>query len=127
MRVLALRGATTIDIDAADEIEARTIQLLEMLYERNGLSHDDLISVFFTTTADVRAAAPGIGARAFGLTDVPLLCAQEQDVDGSLRLCVRLLAHVQTDRRRSELRHVFLRGATALRPELAEPGDGDLR
>ncbi len=127
MRVLALRGATTIDIDAADEIKARTIQLLELLYERNGLTHDDVISIFFTTTADVRAAAPGIGARAFGLTDVPLLCGQEQDVDGSLRLCVRLLAHVQTSRPRSELRHVFLRGATALRPELAEPGDGALQ
>lgn len=126
MRVLALRGATTIDSDTAEEITKRTVQMLELLYERNHLSHDDVISVFFTTTGDVTAAAPGIGARAFGLTEVPLLCAQEQHVQGSLRSCVRLLAHVQVDRPRSELRHVFLRGATVLRPELAEPGDGDL-
>lgn len=126
MRVLALRGAITIDEDSADEIKARTMQLLDTLYRRNGLTHDDLISVFFTTTPDVTAAAPGVGARAFGLTEVPLLCAQEQDVQGALPRCVRLLAHLQLDRSRSELRHVFLRGATDLRPELAEPGDKDL-
>lgn len=126
MRVLALRGAITVDDDSAEEIKTRTIQLLETVYERNGLAHDDVISVLFTATPDLTSAPPGVGARVFGLVDVPLLCTQEQDVVGSLGRCVRLMMHVQLDRPRSQLRHVFLRGATVLRPELVEPGDGDL-
>jgi chorismate mutase len=126
MRVLALRGAITVDDDSAEEIKSRTIQLLETVYERNGLVHDDVISVLFTATRDITSAPPGVGARVFGLVDVPLLCTQEHDVVGSLGRCVRLMMHVQLERQRSELRHVFLRGATVLRPELVEPGDGDL-
>jgi chorismate mutase len=123
MSVLALRGAITLDHDTPEEIHDRTIRLLETLYERNGLSHDDIVSIFFTATPDVRSAPPAKSARSFGLVDVPLLCAQEMDVDGALQMCVRLLLHLETDKARSELRHVFLRGAVALRPELAEPGD----
>ncbi len=123
MAVRALRGAITVDADEATEITARTVDLLTALFERNGLEADDVISVFFTATPDLRSLAPAAGARSFGLTDVPLLCATEMPVDGSLDRCVRLLAHVDTDRRRADLRHVFLRGATVLRPDLAEPGD----
>ncbi len=96
---------------------------METLYARNGLSHEDVVSILFTATHDVRSAPPAAAARAFGLVDVPLLCAQEMDVEGSLQLCVRLMLHVETDEPREALRHVFLRGAVALRPELAEPGD----
>ncbi len=123
MPVLALRGAITIDADTPDEIERHTTRLLETLYERNGLTHDDVISIFFTATPDIRSAAPAVAARKFGLVDVPLLCGQEMDVEGSLGRCVRLMLHLETDRPRGELRHVFLRGAVALRPELAEEGD----
>lgn len=123
--VLALRGAITVDADTADEIGERTRQLLAAVYERNDLRHDDVISVYFTATSDLTAAPPGVGARAFGLVDVPILCGQEQYVASGLRSCVRLLMHVNSDRPRSELRHVFLRGATVLRPELAEPGDAE--
>ncbi|MFV0258450.1 MAG: chorismate mutase [Acidimicrobiales bacterium] len=123
MAVRALRGATTVDADHPDEVHKRTTELLEALFARNDVGADDIISVFFTTTGDVRSVAPAAAARAFGLTDVPLICAQEMPVDGSLERCVRLLLHLDTDRPRDELRHVFLRGATVLRPDLAEPGD----
>ncbi len=123
MAVRALRGAITVDGDDADEIRQRTVQLLTALFERNGLHGDDVISVLFTATGDLRSLAPAAGARQFGLTDVPLLCATEMPVEPSLERCIRLLAHVETERPRSELRHVFLRGATALRPDLIEPGD----
>jgi len=96
---------------------------LETLYERNQLEHDDVISILFTATQDLASAPPAAAARNFGLVDVPLLCAQEMPVIGSLSLCIRLMLHIETDRPRSELRHVFPRGATVLRPELAEPGD----
>lgn len=123
MSIRAIRGAITVDADTRDEIAARTTTLLETLYERNGLSHDDVISILFTATQDLASAPPAAAARTFGLIDVPLLCAQEMPVVGSLPLCIRLMLHIDTDKPRSELRHVFLRGATALRPELAEPGD----
>ncbi len=124
--VVALRGAITVNEDSPDEIARRTEQLLGAVYDRNGLSHDDVISVYFTATADLRSSPPGVGARRFGLVDVPILCGQEQAVDGGLPLCVRCLMHVNSATPRSELRHVFLRGAVVLRPELAEDGDGDL-
>lgn len=121
--IRALRGAITIDVDTRDEVDRHTTRLLETLYARNDLVHDDVVSLMFTATPDIRSVAPAVAARAFGLTEVPLICTQEMDVDGALGLCVRLLAHVETDRDRSQLRHAFLRGAVALRPELAEPGD----
>ncbi|MEM9134083.1 MAG: chorismate mutase [Actinomycetota bacterium] len=126
MAVRALRGATTVDVDDPAEVRHRTIQLIETLFERNQLAGDDVISIFFTTTDDVRSLPPAAAARAFGLEEVPLLCAQEMGSDIGLKHCVRMMIHVETDRARDELRHVFLRGATSLRPELAEPGDEDV-
>ncbi|MGF1599287.1 MAG: chorismate mutase [Acidimicrobiales bacterium] len=123
MAVRALRGAITVDVDDPSEIRKRTIDLLTVLFERNPIAVDDVISIFFTATGDVRSLPPAAAAREFGLADVPLLCAQEMDTDGGPGRCIRFLAHVETDLGRHELRHVFLRGATALRPELAEPGD----
>lgn len=123
MPIRALRAAITIDVDSPDEVRARTTSLLEQLYGRNNLHHDDVVSILFTATSDIRSAPPAAAARTFGLVDVPLLCAQEMDVDGSLGMCIRMMLHVETDAARDELRHVFLRGATVLRPELAEPGD----
>lgn len=123
MPVLALRGAITVDVDAPAEIHDKTTRLLTTLYERNGLTHDDIISVFFTATPDLKSAPPAVAARGFGLVDVPLLCGQEMDVSGALGQCIRLMMHVNLERQRDELRHVFLRGAVQLRPELAEEGD----
>lgn len=123
MAVRALRGAITVDIDEPEEIRRRTIQLLTTLFERNDIAIDDIISIFFTATQDLTSLPPAAGARAFGLTDIPLLCAQEMPTDGELKMCVRLMLHVETDIDRNDLRHVFLRRATTLRPDLAEPGD----
>ncbi len=125
MAVRALRGAITVDADDPSEIRQRTIDMLQALFDRNSLEIDDVISILFTATVDLRSLPPAAAARAFGLVDVPLLCAQEMDVDGGLRKCIRLLLHIDTETERDDLRHVFLRGATTLRPELAEPGDED--
>lgn len=101
------------------------MDLLAVLFERNELDLDDVISIFFTATEDLRSLPPAAAARAFGLVDVPLLCAQEMGSDIGLKRCIRMMLHVETERERDELRHVFLRQATTLRPELAEPGDED--
>ncbi|MCB0977320.1 MAG: chorismate mutase [Acidimicrobiales bacterium] len=116
--VRALRGATTAAVDSAEEIAARTVELLEAMFERNGVDHDDLISIWFTTTEDLVSAFPATAARTIGLGDVPLMCAREIPVPGSMPRCIRVLAHLNTDRTREELRHVYLRDAASLRDDL---------
>ncbi|MCU1496917.1 MAG: chorismate mutase [Acidimicrobiales bacterium] len=116
--VRALRGATTVDADTPDQIAGRTVALLEAMFERNQVDHDDLISILFTVTDDLTAAFPAAGARTIGLGDVPLLCAREIPVPGSMPRCIRVLAHLTTDHRRDELHHVYLEGAVTLRDDL---------
>ena len=116
--VRALRGATTTDADTPEQIAERTVALLEEMFARNGVDHDDLISILFTVTDDLTSAFPASGARTLGLGDVPLLCAREIPVPGSTARCIRVLAHLPTDRPRNELRHVYLEGAVNLRDDL---------
>lgn len=116
--VRALRGATTCDADDPEQIGARTVALLQEMFERNGVDHDDLISIIFTTTEDLVSAFPAAGARTIGLGDVPLLCAREIPVPGSMARCIRVLAHLTTERTRDELHHVYLEGAVTLRDDL---------
>ena len=118
--VLALRGAITLEQDEREHLLERVQRLLAEMIERNGLDHDDLVSILFTATPDVHSAFPAAAARAMGLGDVPLICAQELDIDGAMPLCIRVLMHVGTGRRRDELRHVYLEGARSRRDDLPE-------
>jgi chorismate mutase len=120
MAVRAVRGATQVDADDRDQVLAATTELLTEVLHRNELSKDDLISVVFTATPDLRSEFPAYAARQMGITDVPLLCAAEIDVPGAMPRVLRLLAHVETDRPRAQLRHVYLRGAAALRTDLPQ-------
>ena len=116
--VRALRGATTCAADTPEEISARTVELLEEVFARNEVDHDDLISIWFTATDDLTSAFPAAGARTIGLGDVPLLCAREIPVLGSMPRCVRVLIHLHTERTRAELHHVYLHDARSLRDDL---------
>jgi chorismate mutase len=116
--VRALRGATTVDADTPEEIGERTVTLLEAMFDQNDVDHDDLISILFTVTEDLSSTFPATAARTIGLGDVPLLCAREIPVPGSMPRCVRVLAHLTTERSRAELRHVYLEGAVSLRDDL---------
>ncbi len=116
--VRALRGATTTDEDSPAQISERTVALLEEMFGRNGVDHDDLISIWFTVTDDLTSAFPATAARTIGLGDVPLLCAREIPVPGSMARCIRVLAHLTTERARKELHHVYLEGAVSLRDDL---------
>jgi len=113
-----VRGATTVDADTAEQITARVQTLVQEMLDRNGVDKDDLISIVFTATDDIHAAFPATVARGIGLGDVPLLCARELDITGGTPLCVRVLMHLSTERSRSELHHVYLEGARALRDDL---------
>lgn len=120
MRLLALRGAITLDANTRDEVITKTKRLVAEMLERNGIDHEDLVSVLFTATDDITAEFPAAAARELGLGDVPLLCARELGIEHGTPLCVRVLMHFSTDRRRSDLRHVYLDGARGLRDDLPE-------
>src|SRR5689334_16586278 len=120
MTVRAIRGATCLDEDDAEQMRERVVELVEAMLDRNRLSLDDLISVIFTATPDLRSDFPAAAARSAGLGDVPLLCAQELDIPGSLPRVVRVLAHAQLDVPRGAVSHVYLRGAEVLRQDLAQ-------
>jgi chorismate mutase len=116
----AVRGATTVREDTVEEIISATSHLLEEMLSRNELSHDDLVSIMFTATPDVRAEFPAAAARKIGISDVPLMCATEIDVAGAPARCIRVMMHVYTNRDRSTLRHVYLEDARQLRADLPE-------
>lgn len=118
--VRALRGATTVDTDTAEQVAERTCALLTTMMQRNGVAHEDLISILFTATPDVVSMFPATAARTLGLGDVPLLCAREIDVAGATPRCIRVLVHLTTERSRAELHHVYLEGARSLRDDLPE-------
>ena len=120
MPVRAVRGATQVDEDDRDQVLRATTELLRAVLDRNELTGEDLISVVFTATPDLHSEFPAYAARQMGITDVPLLCAAEIDVPGAMPRVLRLLAHVETERPRSEMRHVYLRGAAALRTDLPQ-------
>jgi chorismate mutase len=113
-----VRGAIQVDADERDQVLEATTELLTAVLERNAISSDDLISVIFTVTPDIRSEFPAYAARQMGITDVPLLCAREIDVPGAMPRVLRLLAHVETDLPRADVRHVYLRGAAGLRTDL---------
>ncbi|MFA1548177.1 chorismate mutase [Actinomadura chokoriensis] len=120
MAVRAVRGATQIDADDRGQILEATTELVSEVMARNELSTDDVISVIFTVTPDLTAEFPALAARKLGFHEVPLLCATEIGVPGSLPRVIRLMAHIETDRPRSDVQHVYLRGATALRLDIAQ-------
>lgn len=120
MSVRGIRGATTIDEDCKDQLLAATERLLTALQKANDFAPDDLASVLFTVTKDIKSAFPAEAARRLGWDKVPLLCFQEIDIRGSLSLCVRVLIHFNTVKTQDEIKHIYLGKAKALRPDLLE-------
>ena len=119
MSLRGVRGATTVTYDQVDEILAATRELLEAILQANpALQPEELASVIFTTTADLRAAYPARAARELGWREVPLLDAQEIDVPEGLPRCIRVLIHWNTHLPQVAIRHVYLREAVKLRPDL---------
>jgi chorismate mutase len=117
VKLRALRGAITVDGNEAEAILSATEELVHEVMERNGLSPEDLVSCIFTCTADLDAEFPAVAARRLGLSAVPLLCAREIDVPGSLPRVIRLMLHCYADPG-SPARHVYLREAGSLRRDL---------
>ena len=117
MRCRGIRGASTVDTNTREAILQAATELLSQMVLANGVQPDEVASVFFTTTRDLNADFPALAARQMGWNDVALLCAHEMDVPGSLPMCLRILLHVNTEKRPEEIVHVYLRGARVLRPD----------
>jgi chorismate mutase len=118
--VRAIRGAIQVAANERADVLDGATELVTEVMRRNDVATEDLISILFTATPDLTAEFPAYAARQLGLTDVPLMCASEIAVPGALPLTLRLLAHVDTERSRAEIRHVYLRGAAALRTDLPQ-------
>jgi chorismate mutase len=114
----AVRGATTVDEDTAEQVTERVRALMEAILERNAIEHDDIVSILFTATDDVTSMYPATAARQCGLTDVALLGARELPVEGGTPRCIRVLVHAYSSLAKDELRHVYLEGARGLRDDL---------
>jgi len=119
LQLRGIRGATTAAANGVAEILEATRELLIKLQEANRFVVEDIASAIFTVTPDLDAAFPAQAARDLGWSNVPLLCASEIPVPGGLPSCIRVLVHVHTHLRQDEIHHLYLRGASILRPDLA--------
>ncbi|MBO9521168.1 MAG: chorismate mutase [Nocardioidaceae bacterium] len=118
MPVRAIRGATQLVEDTREQMLERVAEMVTEVMSANDLTVDDFISVVFTATSDLVAEFPAYAARGLGFGEVPLLCARELEIEGSMPRVVRMMAHVETDRARADITHVYLHGAAALRSDL---------
>jgi len=116
----AIRGATCLVADDSAEMSEAVLELLNELFLRNGVDFADLVSIFFTATPDLTSAFPAAAARSLDLADVPLICAQEIDVVGAMPRVIRVMVNVESSLARAEIKHVYLRGAEALRQDIAQ-------
>jgi chorismate mutase len=120
MTLRAIRGATQLDSDDRDHLLVSVEELIREIFSANDVDTDKLVSMVFTATPDLHSEFPALAARQLGIGDVPLLCAQEIDVVGSMPRVIRVMLHIESDVPRNEIRHVYLRGAAALRRDLAQ-------
>jgi chorismate mutase len=115
-----VRGATTVEANTREAILTGTRQLLALMIRQNGIEPEDVASAIFSATHDLDAEFPALAARQLGWLDVPLLCTNEVDVPKSLRLCVRILVNWNTLKSQAEIRHVYIKDAVRLRPDLCD-------
>lgn len=119
----AVRGAITVDEDRPEQVVEAAKAITLAVLEANGLIPERIVSVIFTATPDLQSEFPAVGARRAGLVQTPLMCAQEIPVPGSQPRCIRMLLHAYMEPDRV-VRHVYLRDAVNLRPDLAGIDEG---
>lgn len=118
MAVRAVRGATQLEEDSREHMLERVAEMVVDVMESNDLTVDDFISVIFTATSDLVSEFPAYAARRLGFGDVPLICARELEIEGSMERVVRMMAHIETDLPKADVTHVYLHGAANLRRDL---------
>jgi chorismate mutase len=112
-----VRGATTAEENSPESILKATRELLALMIRQNGIQPEDVASAIFSTTVDLDTQFPALAARQLGWLDVALMCVHELDVPGSLRRCIRILLHWNTDKKPEEIVHIYVKEARRLRPD----------
>lgn len=120
MAVRGIRGATTVVQNTREEILDATIEMVTDIIKINNIDTNDVIDFIFTVTPDLTAVFPAAAVRKMGILDVSLLDMAAPEIDNALKMCIRVLVHINTDKTNSELKHVYLRGAKVLRPDLVK-------
>ena len=120
MAVRGIRGAITVDHNSAEDILADTKTLLQKMIDLNGIQVEDITSIFFSMTKDLNQTFPAKAARELGLNYTPLLCLNEVDVVHSIQSCIRIMIHVNSEKKQKNMQHIYLKEAVKLRPEFAQ-------
>lgn len=120
MRLRALRGAVTAEGDTKEHIVQATTELLEEILDRNDVATDEVVFIMFTATGDLTAEFPAAAVRKLGLSHIPVICARELAIEGSLPFTIRVMVLFYTEKAREQLRHVYLKDARQLRTDLPE-------
>jgi len=120
--MIAIRGAITVEEDTKEAILEGTALMLKSIIEENNLKDDEIISIFFSATKDLTQIYPAVAARDLGITCASLLCVQEMYVVESLQKCLRILMHVEKNLLQKDIKHVYLKDAKILRPDLTKEG-----
>lgn len=110
-----IRGATTVEQNSKEAIISATRELLEHMIDANDIDAENVASVIFTTTTDLNADFPAVAARMLGWNETALLCSHEMEVPGSLKMCIRILIHFNTDKSSADIRHIYIKGAKNLK------------
>ena len=117
--IRGIRGAITIEINEKSQIESKTEFLLREMIQQNNLEAESIASILISVTDDIDAGFPATAVRRFsGFTYVPVMCMREIPVPGSLPLAIRIMIHANTDTAQKDIKHIYLEGATVLRPDL---------
>jgi len=115
--IAAIRGAITVENDTKQEIINATKELLSNIIEKNKLNIENIIFILFTMTKDLKSTFPAVAARMMGLNEIPLICAQELEIEESLEKCIRVLLLVEVNSKES-IKHIYLKKAVNLRKDL---------
>ncbi len=120
MLVRGIRGATTVEADEKELVIEAAGHLLKTIQQENQFDSEDIVSVFFSVTPDIKSAFPAEARRLLGWDLVPLMCFEEIDVDGALPLCIRVMVHINCDKKQTDIKHIYLKNAKILRQDLAQ-------
>lgn len=114
-----IRGAITVNENTRENILDNTRYLLSEIIQENNVDIEDIVSILFTATKDVDMAYPAVAAREIGIVNASLMCVQEMYVQGSLNMCIRVMMTIETNKRQKDMQHIYLGGASVLRPDIA--------
>ena len=119
MKILAIRGATTVTSNNKDEILKESAKLIQTIISKNDLNNEDIISMYFTMTKDLDAVYPAVAVREIlNITDIPMLNFEEKYIQGSLSKCIRVMMYINTEKTKADIKHIYLNNAKNLRKDL---------